>query len=64
MQDTLHERKKYEGLVGGPLLVGGLVPGSPPPLKSGPGSMARYVTIFVAFLNSANNFLHKNKQEA
>ena len=26
-----------KGLVGGPLLVGGLGPGSPGPLKSGPG---------------------------
>ena len=29
MQDTYHERKNIKGLVGGPLLVGGLGPGPP-----------------------------------
>jgi len=31
-----NEKKNIKGLVGGPLLVGGLGPGPPAPLKTGP----------------------------
>ena len=38
-----------KGLVGGPLLVGGLGPG-PPPLKSGPGAVYGTVLHIVQFM--------------
>ena len=38
----IYTKNNMKGLVGGPLLVGGLGPGPPPgpPLKSGPGGCA------------------------
>jgi len=38
MHTDITNEKNMKGLVGGPLLVGGLGPGPPAPLKSGPVS--------------------------